>query len=85
VGSKTVNLGDVNKIIGALGPLKAGEGILNQIGEPDHQGWMKKRGERYNSWKLRWFVLKGADLYWLKSNSKTVRLFFFFSSQFWFF
>jgi len=61
---KTVN--------GVSGPIKQGQNILEQIGEADHAGWMRKRGERYNTWKLRYFVLKGPHLYWLRSNSKTV-------------
>ncbi|KAI0694374.1 hypothetical protein C8T65DRAFT_585044 [Cerioporus squamosus] len=56
----------------AAGPnLKAGQSILEQIGTPDHNGWLRKKGERYNSWKLRYFVLKGPHLYWLRSNSKS--------------
>ncbi|TFK94901.1 hypothetical protein K466DRAFT_579615 [Polyporus arcularius HHB13444] len=51
--------------------LKAGQSILEQIGTPDHNGWLRKKGERYNSWKLRYFVLKGPHLYWLRSNSKS--------------
>ncbi|KAI0065849.1 hypothetical protein BV25DRAFT_1913283 [Artomyces pyxidatus] len=49
--------------------LKAGESILQQIGSPDHNGWMRKKGDRYNAWKNRYFVLKGPHLYWLRSNS----------------
>ncbi|EIN11034.1 hypothetical protein PUNSTDRAFT_142897 [Punctularia strigosozonata HHB-11173 SS5] len=56
---------------GNLGALKSGQNILEQIGTPDHYGWMRKRGDRYNSWKLRYFVLKGPHLYILRSNSKT--------------
>ncbi|KAJ4478978.1 hypothetical protein J3R30DRAFT_2697911 [Lentinula aciculospora] len=41
----------------------------NQIGEPDHVGWMRKKGDRYNSWKLRYFVLKGPHMYYLRSDS----------------
>jgi hypothetical protein len=52
------------------GGLKAGQSILEQIGTPDHNGWMRKKGERYNSWKMRYFVLKGPHLYCLRSNSK---------------
>ncbi|KAF8900318.1 hypothetical protein CPB85DRAFT_1439599 [Mucidula mucida] len=50
-------------------PLKSGQSILEQIGTPDHSGWMRKRGDRYNSWKSRYFVLKGPHLYCLKSES----------------
>ncbi|KAF8958503.1 hypothetical protein BDZ97DRAFT_1923678 [Flammula alnicola] len=56
---------------GLSGPIKQGHNILEQIGEPDHAGWMRKKGDRYNTWKLRYFVLKGPHLYCLKSNSKT--------------
>ncbi|PPR04652.1 hypothetical protein CVT24_011870 [Panaeolus cyanescens] len=51
--------------------IKQGQSIIEQIGEPDHEGWMRKRGDRYNSWKLRYFILKGPHLYCLRSNSKT--------------
>ncbi|KAG6810375.1 hypothetical protein H0H92_012109 [Tricholoma furcatifolium] len=54
--------------------VKQGQSILEQIGDADYSGWMRKKGDRYNSWKLRYFVLKGADLYWLRSNSPAVRL-----------
>ncbi|KAL1940059.1 hypothetical protein VTO73DRAFT_9394 [Trametes versicolor] len=49
--------------------LKAGQSILEQIGTPDHNGWLRKKGDRYNSWKQRYFVLKGPHLYWLRSES----------------
>ncbi|KAF9478688.1 hypothetical protein BDN70DRAFT_879712 [Pholiota conissans] len=58
---------DVN---GVSGPIKQGQSILEQIGEPDHSGWMRKKGDRYNTWKLRYFVLKGPHMYILRSNSK---------------
>ncbi|KAH9942598.1 hypothetical protein B0H21DRAFT_751037 [Amylocystis lapponica] len=48
--------------------LKPGQSILAQIGTPDHNGWMRKKGDRYNAWKLRYFVLKGPHLYCLRSN-----------------
>ncbi|KAG6829037.1 hypothetical protein H0H87_012807 [Tephrocybe sp. NHM501043] len=32
--------------------LKPGQSILEQIGEADFKGWMRKKGDRYNSWKL---------------------------------
>ncbi|KAI0371457.1 hypothetical protein BV20DRAFT_1120507 [Pilatotrama ljubarskyi] len=51
--------------------LKAGQSILEQIGTPDHNGWLRKKGDRYNSWKSRYFVLKGPHLYWLRSDSKS--------------
>jgi hypothetical protein len=53
---------------------KSGQSILQQIGLPDHKGWMRKRGEHYNTWKTRYFVLKGPHLYWLRNNSSSVRV-----------
>lgn len=55
--------------------LKPGQSILQQIGQPDHVGWMRKKGDRYNSWKQRYFVLKGPHLYILKSESMSVSIF----------
>ncbi|KAH7343136.1 hypothetical protein B0J17DRAFT_165058 [Rhizoctonia solani] len=49
----------------------AGARALDQIGEPDYSGWMRKKGDRYNSWKLRYFVLKGPHLYYLRSRTET--------------
>ncbi|KAL1413569.1 hypothetical protein Q8F55_001343 [Vanrija albida] len=43
---------------------------LRQIGKPDKVGYLKKRGERYNTWKPRYFVLKGSHLYYLKSEGE---------------
>ncbi|KZT06474.1 uncharacterized protein LAESUDRAFT_736886 [Laetiporus sulphureus 93-53] len=48
-----------------------GKSILRQLGEADHKGWMRKRGERYNTWKMRYFVLTGPHLYWLRSDKDT--------------
>jgi len=31
---------------------------------------MRKKGERYNTWKLRYLILKGPHLYYLASDSK---------------
>lgn len=35
---------------------------------------MRKRGDRYNTWTSRYFVLKGPHLYWLKSGNPSVRV-----------
>lgn len=59
------------KVNGVSGASRQGQNILDQIGEPDHAGWMRKRGDKYNGWKLRYCVLKGPDLYILKSDNKT--------------
>lgn len=48
--------------------------LLDKIGTPDYAGWMRKKGEKYNTWKQRYFVLKGVHLYYLKSE--TVRFSF---------
>ena len=68
----TFNLSDLPAVPGISQPLKAGQSVLEQIGTPDHNGWMRKKGEHYNTWKLRYFVLKGPHLYYLRSNSRTV-------------
>ncbi|KAG8889639.1 polar growth protein [Tulasnella sp. 332] len=51
--------------------LKPGMTALDQIGPADHSGWMRKRGDRYNAWKLRYFALKGPHLYYVKALSET--------------
>jgi hypothetical protein len=51
---------------------------LKKIGEPDHRGWLRKKAEQFNTWKLRFLVLKGPFLYYLKSD--TVSLFRFTTS-----
>lgn len=48
------------------GPQKS---AAEQIGIPDHSGWMRKKGENYPTWKMRYFVLKGTNLYYLKSET----------------
>ena len=42
--------------------------LLEKIGKPDYSGWMRKKGEKYATWKQRFFVLKGIYLYYLKSE-----------------
>ncbi|KAH8827723.1 hypothetical protein DL96DRAFT_1600074 [Flagelloscypha sp. PMI_526] len=44
---------------------------LDQIGEADFKGWMRKKAEKYGGWKLRYFVLKGRGLYVLRSEHET--------------
>ncbi|KAG0697293.1 hypothetical protein DFH29DRAFT_1003838 [Suillus ampliporus] len=50
---------------------KPGKSIIDQIGTPDHQGWMRKKGDHYNAWKVRYFVIKGQHLYILRSDNQT--------------
>lgn len=55
------------------GPIGAkGQSFYEQIGVPDHTGWMRKRADRYHIWNLRYFVLKGQRLYWLKTDDRAV-------------
>lgn len=35
---------------------------MSRIQPVDLEGWIKKKGERYNSWKPRYLALKGPDL-----------------------
>ncbi|GAA6048147.1 hypothetical protein JCM3770_003684 [Rhodotorula araucariae] len=44
--------------------------LMDKIGRPDNSGWMRKKGEKYNTWKMRFFVLKGTYLYYLKSEAE---------------
>lgn len=46
--------------------------VMVQIGTPDHEGWIRKKGGHFSTWKSRYLVLKGAHLYWLKTDSSMV-------------
>ena len=35
--------------------------------KPDHCGWLAKKGERLQTWRRRWFVLKQGKLGWFKA------------------
>lgn len=73
IAAASANGNNAQEIVnGVSGPIQQGLNILEQIGEPDHAGWMRKKGDRYNTWKLRYFLLKGPHLYCLRGNSKTV-------------
>jgi hypothetical protein len=54
------------------GNVQEGVCIIDQIGKPDYTGWMRKKADRYNSWKMRYFILKGPHLYFLRSNNASV-------------
>lgn len=56
--------------------LVQGRSVLEQIGTPDFNGWLMKKGEHYGMWKNRYCVLKGHNFYWMGSNSPTVRISF---------
>lgn len=51
---------------------QAGFSVLDQIGQPDYTGWLRKKGDKYNAWKTRYLVLKGPHLYYMKNADKTV-------------
>jgi hypothetical protein len=34
---------------------------------PEHCGWLAKKGERLQTWRRRWFVLKSGKLGWFKA------------------
>ena len=36
--------------------------VLHKIAPVEMQGWIKKKGERYNTWNSRYIALKGSDL-----------------------
>eukprot|EP00736_Rhodelphis_marinus_P010937 Rmarinus@m.4907 len=38
------------------------------ISDPDYEGYLKKLGEAHQTWKKRWFVLKGNTLYYFKQK-----------------
>lgn len=48
--------------------VESGGNLLEKIGSADYSGWMSKRGEKFG-WKMRFFVLKGVHLYYLKTES----------------
>lgn len=41
---------------------------IKSLAVPEHEGWMTKQGGSVKSWKRRWFILKGAKLYYFKAN-----------------
>ena len=47
---------------------------MSKIGTPDFTGFLKKKGDRYNTWKTRYFVLKGARLYYLRNERVSTTL-----------
>ncbi|KAF8463952.1 hypothetical protein DFH94DRAFT_785917 [Russula ochroleuca] len=48
--------------------------VLVKIGTSDHEGWMRKRGGNFNTWRNRFLVLKGSRLYWLESESPLAKV-----------
>lgn len=66
---RTVDQATQEMLVEESQAVKEGENLMEKIGKADYSGWMQKKGEKYNSWKQRFFVLKGVHLYYLKSES----------------
>ncbi len=45
-----------------VGNVAASGPVMSRIQPVDLEGWIKKKGERYNTWKPRYLALKGPDL-----------------------
>ncbi|CAI2172325.1 1617_t:CDS:2 [Funneliformis geosporum] len=43
---------------------------FNSIGEADHEGYLKKQGEKYKTWNSRYCILKGINLYYFKNDKE---------------
>ncbi|CUA67872.1 ATP-dependent RNA helicase FAL1 [Meyerozyma guilliermondii ATCC 6260] [Rhizoctonia solani] len=65
--------------------LGAGALALDQIGEPDYSGWMRKKGDRYNYWKLSYKVIADENVnpgrYGFRIVHDTAKQHFFSSEQ----
>ena len=46
-----------------------GLSVLSRLRPLSKEGWIKKKGERYNTWNTRYLALKGADLIVLRDPS----------------
>ncbi|KAL0076916.1 hypothetical protein J3Q64DRAFT_1825334 [Phycomyces blakesleeanus] len=58
----------------SVDPLVAGRPSLDGNSKvPEHEGWLYKQSDRYRTWNKRWFVLKGANLFYFK-GPKDVRM-----------
>jgi len=44
------------------------EETYKSIGTPDFSGWLKKQGDKYKTWKTRYCILKGVNLYYFKND-----------------
>ncbi|TKY88518.1 hypothetical protein EX895_002506 [Sporisorium graminicola] len=61
IGSAGVDAAPAPTAAGAGTPAANGP-VMARIQPVDLEGWIKKKGERYNSWKPRYLALKGPDL-----------------------
>ena len=68
VGSAGVSAADWHRPVEPKSPGGAQtEGpVMLRIRPVDYEGWMRKKGERYNTWKPRYLALKGSDLVLLR-------------------
>jgi len=41
---------------------------VTSLNPADREGWLKKQGEHYRTWKKRWFVLKGRQLVYFETQ-----------------
>ncbi|SJX63295.1 related to BOI1-BEM1 protein-binding protein [Sporisorium reilianum f. sp. reilianum] len=64
IGSAGVDATPTPSAAGAAagGNAAANGPVMARIQPVDLEGWIKKKGERYNSWKPRYLALKGPDL-----------------------
>ncbi|GBC09395.1 hypothetical protein RclHR1_08820006 [Rhizophagus clarus] len=47
-----------------------GPETYNSIGTPDYSGWLKKQGDKYKTWKSRYCILKGVNLFYFKNDKE---------------
>ncbi|KAI3477507.1 hypothetical protein L1887_60791 [Cichorium endivia] len=53
-----------------VGSVAASGPVMSRIQPVDLEGWIKKKGERYNTWKPRYLALKGPDLVILRDPAR---------------
>ena len=46
--------------------------LVVHVGRSDHEGWMRKKGGHFSTWKPRYLVLKGPYLFWLANDNPRV-------------
>ncbi|SPO24347.1 related to BOI1 - BEM1 protein-binding protein [Ustilago trichophora] len=62
IGSAGADAPPTPSAAAASGNVAASGPVMSRIQPVDLEGWIKKKGERYNSWKPRYLALKGPDL-----------------------
>jgi len=73
-GSKAKNPSPLRRSasLGIMPEVNTRDTVLVQIGIPDHEGWIRKKGGHFSTWKGRYLVLKDAHLYWLRTDNSVV-------------